>query len=213
MNIITKIEVGKRNKERVANIYIDEEYAFSISAELIYKENIKVKDKIDVDSLKKLADEDNYIKCKNTALKTIERTYKSEKELAQKLALKGYDDHIINRTINFMKEYNLLNDNNYATMYVKDKSRNIGKKKIKYSLLQKGIDEEIIESELEKINNDEVKAIVYEMALKKYKVFSKRENDNYKLTQKLYRFLMGKGYDYDLIKDVVKSIVKSEDFE
>ena len=212
MNIITKIEVGKRNKERV-NIYIDEEYAFSISAELIYKENIKVKDKIDVDSLKKLADEDNYIKCKNTALKTIERTYKSEKELAQKLALKGYDDHIINRTINFMKEYNLLNDNNYATMYVKDKSRNIGKKKIKYTLLQKGIDEEIIESELEKINNDEVKAIVYEMALKKYKVFSKRENDNYKLTQKLYRFLMGKGYDYDLIKDVVKSIVKSEDFE
>ena len=212
MNIITKIEVGKRNKERV-NIYIDEEYAFSISAELIYKENIKVKDKIDVDSLKKLADEDNYIKCKNTALKTIERTYKSEKELAQKLALKGYDDHIINRTINFMKEYNLLNDNNYATMYVKDKSRNIGKKKIKYSLLQKGIDEEIIESELEKINNDEVKAIVYEMALKKYKVFSKRENDNYKLTQKLYRFLMGKGYDYDLIKYVVKSIVKSEDFE
>jgi len=212
MNIITKIEVGKRNKERV-NIYIDEEYAFSISVELIYKENIKVKDKIDVDSLKKLADEDNYIKCKNTALKTIERTYKSEKELAQKLALKGYDDHIINRTINFMKEYNLLNDNNYATMYVKDKSRNIGKKKIKYSLLQKGIDEEIIESELEKINNDEVKAIVYEMALKKYKVFSKRENDNYKLTQKLYRFLMGKGYDYDLIKDVVKSIVKSEDFE
>ena len=180
---------------------------------MIYKENIKVKDKIDVDSLKKLADEDNYIKCKNTALKTIERTYKSEKELAQKLALKGYDDHIINRTINFMKEYNLLNDNNYATMYVKDKSRNIGKKKIKYSLLQKGIDEEIIESELEKINNDEVKAIVYEMALKKYKVFSKRENDNYKLTQKLYRFLMGKGYDYDLIKDVVKSIVKSEDFE
>ena len=212
MNIITKIEVGKRNKERV-NIYIDEEYAFSISAELIYKENIKVKDKIDVDSLKKLADEDNYIKCKNTALKTIERTYKSEKELVQKLALKGYDDHIINRTINFMKEYNLLNDNNYATMYVKDKSRNIGKKKIKYSLLQKGIDEEIIESELEKINNDEVKAIVYEMALKKYKVFSKRENDNYKLTQKLYRFLMGTGYDYDLIKDVVKSIVKSEDFE
>ena len=212
MNIITKMEIGKRNKERI-NIYIDEEYAFSISAELVYKENLKVKDKVDVQLLKKLSDEDNYIKCKNTALKIIERTYKSEKELAERLELKGYDSHIIKRTINFMKEYNLLNDNNYATMYVKDKSRNIGKKKIKYSLLQKGIDEEIIESELEKINNDEVKAIVYEMALKKYKVFSKRENDNYKLTQKLYRFLMGKGYDYDLIKDVVKSIVKSEDFE
>ena len=40
MNIITKIELGKRNKERV-NIYIDNEYAFSISAELVYKENLK----------------------------------------------------------------------------------------------------------------------------------------------------------------------------
>lgn len=33
MNIITKMEISKRNKERI-NIYIDEEYAFSISAGL-----------------------------------------------------------------------------------------------------------------------------------------------------------------------------------
>ena len=78
MNIITKIEIGKRNKERV-NIYIDEEYAFSISAELVYKENLKVKDKIDIEALKKLADEDNYLKCKNSALRTIEKTYNSER--------------------------------------------------------------------------------------------------------------------------------------
>ena len=210
MNIITKIEVGKRNKERV-NIYIDNEYAFSISAELVYKENIKVKDEINVERLKKLADEDNYIKCKNSALKIIERTYKSEKEIRNKLVLKGYDDHIIKQTINFLREYNLLNDTNYAKMYVKDRSRNQGKNKIKYKLIQKGIDENIIEEELNKIDKDEIKKVVYEMALKKYRVLSKRENDNYKLTQKLYRFLMGKGYDYDLIKDVVKSIVKSED--
>ena len=190
MNIITKIEVGKRNKERV-NIYIDNEYAFSISAELVYKENIKVKDEINVERLKKLADEDNYIKCKNSALKIIERTYKSEKELRDKLVLKGYDDHIIKQTINFLREYNLLNDTNYAKMYVKDRSRNQGKNKIKYKLIQKGIDENIIEEELNKIDKDEIKKVVYEMALKKYRVLSKRENDNYKLTQKLYRFLMG----------------------
>lgn len=212
MNIITKIEVGKRNKERV-NIYIDEEYAFSISAELVYKENLKVKDKIDVDALKKLADEDNYLKCKNSALRTIEKTYKSEKELRDKLSLKGYEDHIIKRTMDFLREYNLLDDTNYAKMYVKDRSKNQGKKKIKYALLQKGIDENVIEDELEKLNNDEIRSLVYDMALKKYNILKKRESDSYKLSQKLYRFLMGKGYDYDLIKDVVKSIVKSEDFE
>ena len=212
MNMITKIELGKRNKERV-NIYIDDEYAFSISAELVYKENLKVKDKINVERLKKIADEDNYIKCKNSALRVIERTYKSEKELRDKLALKGYEEHIIKRTINFLIEYNLLNDINYAKMYVKDRARNQGQKKIKYTLMQKGIDENIIEEELEKLNKNEIREVVHEMALKKYKVLSKRESDEYKVSQKLYRFLMGKGYDYDLIKDVVKSVVKSEDLE
>ena len=52
MNIITKIEVGKRNKERV-NIFINDEFAFSVSAEIVYKENLKVKQEIDIDSLKK----------------------------------------------------------------------------------------------------------------------------------------------------------------
>lgn len=211
MNIITKIEVGKRNKERV-NVYVDEEYAFSISAELVYKKNIKVKDKIDVESLRKLAEEDNYLKCKNSALKIIERTYKTEKELRDKLSLKGYEDHIIKRTINFLGEYNLLNDANYAKMYVKDRGKSNGQKKIKYMLIQKGIDESIIEEELDKLDKDEIKNVVQEMALKKYKVLCKRENDSYKLSQKLYRFLMGKGYDYELIKDVVKSIINSKDF-
>ena len=31
MNIITKLEIGKRNKERI-NVYIDDEFAFSLSA-------------------------------------------------------------------------------------------------------------------------------------------------------------------------------------
>jgi regulatory protein len=36
MGKITKIEIQKRNKERV-NLFLDGEYAFSISAELVYK--------------------------------------------------------------------------------------------------------------------------------------------------------------------------------
>ena len=133
--------------------------------------------------------------------------------MRDKLSLKGYEDHIIKRTINFLREYNLLDDTNYAKMYVKDRAKSQGKKKIKYSLLQKGIDENVIEDELEKLDIDEIRVLVQDMALKKYNILKKRENDDYKLSQKLYRFLMGKGYDYDLIKDVVKSIVKSGDFE
>ena len=60
MNIITKIECGKRNKDRV-NIYIDEEYAFSVDMEIVYKEGLKVKDSVDYDKLKKVIEEDKWV--------------------------------------------------------------------------------------------------------------------------------------------------------
>lgn len=209
MNIITKIEIGKKNKDRV-NIFINEEFAFSVSAEIVYKENLKVKQDIDIDYFKKIVNEDNYIKCKNTALKIIERTHKSEKEIRDKLALKEYENHIIDKAINFLKEYNFLNDNNYAKMYVRDKSKTQGQMKIKYTLKQKGIDEELIEKELSMLDNDNIKEVALDLASKKYKTLCKRENDKYKLKQKLYRFLMGKGYEYNLISEVVKIVVNDE---
>ena len=51
MNKITNIEEQKRNKERV-NIYVDNDYAFSLSKEVLLKEKIKVNDIIDMEKMK-----------------------------------------------------------------------------------------------------------------------------------------------------------------
>ena len=53
-------------------------------------------------------------------------------------------------------------------MYVKDRLRSQGEKKIKYSLMQKGISEELIYRELDKISNDDLEDTAYNLALKKY---------------------------------------------
>ncbi|WP_291653507.1 recombination regulator RecX [Clostridium sp.] len=210
MDIITKIEVQKRNKERV-NIYIDNEYSFSLSAELVYKEALKTNEKIDLEKIKSIAKEDDYIKCKNAALKIVEKSYKSEKELRNKLLLKGYDNLTIDKTLNFLKEYNFLSDTNYVKMYVKDRSRLQGKKKIKYDLIKKGINDNLIEEEISNIDEEEEREVAYNMALKKYNVLSKRESDKYKLSQKIYRFLLSKGYDYDIVSYVVKRVTNTDD--
>ena len=206
MNIITKMECGKRNKERV-NVYIDEEFAFSVDMEIIYKEGLKVKDSVDLERLKNIIDEDNYIKCKNAAIRIIERSYKSEKEIKDKLLKKEFDMKTVYRTLSFLKEYNLIDDEKLVSMYVKDRLRNQGDKKKKYSLMQKGLNEEIIERELEKLNDDDLEEMAYSLALKKYSVLSKKENDKYKLYQKLTRNLIGRGYGYDLVSRVVKRII------
>lgn len=211
MNIITKIEIGKRNRERV-NIYIDDEFAFSLSAEIVYKENLAPKQVIDVEKLTRLAREDEFMKCKSSALKIVERSYRTEKEIFNKLITKEYSKESINRTIEFLREYNLINDRNYVKMYVKDKLKSQGKNKIKYNLKRKGISDELIIEELSKIDDEDSKNGAIILAQKKYNELKRRESDQYKLSQKLYRFLISKGYNYDLASDVMKEVIKKDEY-
>lgn len=212
MAVITKIEIQKRNKERV-NIYLDGEYAFSISAELVYKENLKVKDVIDTEKLKAVADKESYIRCKNSALKIIERSYKTEKEVVEKLQMKGYEEKHIEASIDFLKEYKFLNDDYYAEAYIRDKLNSKGSMRIKQDLIKKGIARDIVEEKLAEIDKSSEKDTAKELAEKKLRVIRKSENDTYKISGKLYRFLISKGYTYDIVKEVVKDVMSIDDFE
>ena len=211
MAIITKIEIQKKNKERV-NLFLDGEYAFSLSAELVYKEGLNKNEEIDSEKLKILAEHESLIRCKNSALRIIEKSYKTEKEVRDKLILKGYEENSINKSIEFLKEYNFINDNNYTKAFISDKLKSQGSQKIKYTLIQKGISKDKIEEELSNLNKENEKNIALNLAKKKLDIIKKKENDNFKISGKLYRYLISKGYGYDVTSEVVKEIMSLDDF-
>lgn len=212
MGKITSIEVQKRNVNRV-NVYIDEVFTFACDAELIYKQGIQKDTVIDVESIKEIVKEDEFIKCKNSALRTVEKTYKTEKELKDKLMEKGFEEDTIKKSLDFLKEYNLLNDEKYTEMYIKDRLRSQGRNKIKYSLIRKGVSEEIILDKMANIDDDDENEIAFKLAEKKFNILKKKESDKYKLSQKLFRFLLSKGYDYDCCNSVVRRLTNNEYME
>lgn len=209
---ITKIELQKKNEDRV-NIYINYEYAFSCSKELVYTHKLSSGQQIERDSLNAIASEDNYIKCKNSALKIIERTYKSEKELYDKLIEKGYDEQTIEITMDFLKKYNFLDDLTFTKMYIKDKIKTQGKNKIRFALIKKGISEEIINSVLEEFNTENQNDTIIALAEKKYKTLQKNEQDSRKLYKKLADFLIRKGFQWEEVKPALKQLLNEESFE
>ena len=212
MSKITRIEVQKRNKERF-NIYIDEVYAFSVNGELVYKENLEVNEEVDEERLHKIAQKENLLKCKNTALRIIERSYKTEKEIKERLIEKGYDLESILPVVDFLKEYSFIDDSAYIKMYIKDRIRSQGALKIKYALIRKGIDPNEIEDNLTNLNKDEERNVALELVKKKHSQLVGKENDTYKLSNKLCRFLVGRGYDYALAKDVIKKAMNIDDID
>ena len=208
MGSITEISVQKKNKNR-CNIYIDNVFAFGVSNELIYKENLKVGMMVDEEKLKKISYEENLINCKETALKIIERSYKTKKEMIKRLLEKGYALEEVNETLKFLEEYNFINDESYTKAFINDRTKTQGKQKIKYALKNKGVSDEIIEEELSKLDMEKEKENANILALKKYNILIKRESDKYKLKEKIIRFLISRGYNYEVAKDAVNEILKS----
>ena len=205
MSKITKIETGKRNKERV-NVYIDDEYAFSINMELVYKFGLKVNEEVNKEKLIEISKSENLSKCKESALRTIERSYKTEKEIRDKLLAKEFDIETVDSTINFLIEYGFIDDSKFVSMYIKDRIRTQGRNKIRYSLISKGVNKLLIEEAFSTLDRDDEMERAIILCEKKYLNISKREDDDFKIKNKLTRYVLGRGYDYDIAKEVIKEV-------
>ncbi|MGL4873511.1 MAG: recombination regulator RecX [Clostridium sp.] len=211
MGKITRIEEGKRNKNRV-NIYVDEDFSFAIDVELSYKMGLKKNLEIDEEKIKEAVLKDGFSKCKERAIKIVERSYKTEKELREKL--RGYEflEEQIDYAINFLIEYKFLDDVKYTRMYIKDKLFNQGSNKIKFALERKGINKEVIAEILSEFDKEEEVSRGVYLCEKKYNILKGKETDKYKLKDKLFRYLIGRGYEFSSAKEIINRVINKESY-
>lgn len=203
---ITSIEVQKKNKDRV-NVFVDYEFAFACNMELIYKEGISKGSIIDEERIKEIVYKEEKLKAKSTALKILERTLKTESEIREKLTERGYDENITEETIEFLKSYNFINDENYVKLFVKEKLKSKGKNKIKFDLQQKGVDSHLISEAFLEISDDVEHLKAKELCIKKYNILKKSTDDERKIKEKLFRYLVSRGYDFSLSNGIIKETI------
>lgn len=201
---ITKIE-GQKNIERV-NIYIDREFAFGLTKEIQLKYGLYEGMEIDKRFIEEVLLEEEKLKAKNKALKFLSYRQRSEKEVVDKLKKEGFSQEIIDKTVEFLKGYNLIDDLNFAKNFVMDKSNinKYGPERIKYELYMKGIPESIINKALE--DYDDEYSVALELARKKINSY---KNDNKSaIYRKLGGFLQRRGFSYECILKVLRELVK-----
>lgn len=206
MGIISKIEYQKKNKDRVS-IFIDDEFAFGLHIDLVLRFSLAKGQELDEDFIKDVLTEEDKKKALSYCADVVSKTFKTEKELRDKLKQKEYTEDAINYAIDKLKEYHYIDDNYFANMYVKQKSTSskVGSRMIKQKLMQKGVDKEIINNALEEHIDDELEFNnALELALKKNRSYTNPDTNKNK--QKLSLFLQGKGFDFDIIKKVIHHI-------
>ncbi len=96
-----------------------------------------------------------YIKAKNKALNILSHADQSEKKLKEKLSSE-FDENTIDKVIDFLKSYNLINDSILAQKIVNTNVNlnKCGKNRIKQNLYNKGINRSTIDEAVSELDKD-----------------------------------------------------------
>jgi len=107
-------------------------------------------------------------------------------------------------------ENNLLNEERYAKAFVRGRFRlkKWGRKKILQELRLNKISEYCIKKAMSEIDPNEYDAVLNRLCSKKWRELNKETNEFIK-KGKVYRYLLQKGYEQDLITDTINQLLES----
>ncbi|MFO7657728.1 MAG: regulatory protein RecX [Bacteroidales bacterium] len=123
-----------------------------------------------------------------------------------KLKLKSWkiDARQTDEIVKYLVANRFVDEQRYSGSYANDKFRlnGWGKTKIAYALKMKGIEEEIIRSALQKIDDDNYEQTLRGLLQKKMKTI--KTGNILLLKQKLFRFAATKGYETETINHAIR---------
>ena len=206
MNEITAITPQVKDKTR-CNIYIDGRFCCGLTLETVVKNRLKVGKIVTEQALAEMQLESEKNTALNKALGFLSATRKTEREVRSYLTKKGYLPEVCSYVVEKLREYGFINDEEYAEAYTESAAKRKGNRRIRMELKGKGLSDEAIEGALTGLDPEQeletAKAI-----LEKY---MRGKNPDKEGLQKAYRYLLGKGFDYETTRAAIAAYGELDD--
>lgn len=162
-------------------------------------------------------------KCKGLALRYISLQAKTEGQVEDYLKRNNFDSEYITHTIDFLREYNYVNDKEYCITYYKEASmKGKARKRIEQELMRRKVKNNVIkdafdefESEdneeyrvfLDEAGSDKERALVIGRKMLKQQIEVGKEADK-NFMAKVGRRLMSLGYESQILYSVIGTLMK-----
>lgn len=200
MPVITSIKAQK-NQKRV-NINLDGSFGFGLDLENFMKLQLKVNQELTNEEIKAITDEGEKAKALEKVIAFASLRPRSKKEILDYFRRKNTNVLIHWYLIEKLEKYGLLDDTKFAKWWVEMRlAQGRSQRSMVYDLRSKGINSETIKQVLSEVEINEVKMAKDLIAKKSYK-WEKYEEKIRK--QKMTQYLAGKGFDWNIINDVLK---------
>ena len=208
---ITKIEIQKRNKGRCA-IFLDHEFAFGLDAAIVVQHGLKAGDQITQVQISEILYEEEKQRIKEQVYRFLARRAHSEKELRTKLLRKRFEKSLVEAVILELERQKLVDDAAFAHAFVHSRLRSkpLGEHALRQELRNKGLAETHIASALQKAY-DEKSQVDYARDLIQKKMPHYEEFEDRIKKKRLADFLVRRGFDWELVKEVLEEKFRAED--
>lgn len=200
MPILTAITAQRRNQERV-NIFLDGEYAFSLS--MVTAAYLRIGQQLTDEKVAELRVEDDYERAKEAALNLITYRPRSVQEVRRKLETKEYDEQTIERVVLRLQELALLDDEAFARYWVEQREafRPRSQMALRQELSQKGVSRDVLQNVLGEVDEDDA---AVRAADKKAQQWANLPEDIFR--QKVGAFLQRRGFGYAIVAQATRTL-------
>ncbi|MCM8757880.1 MAG: recombination regulator RecX [Candidatus Omnitrophica bacterium] len=145
-------------------------------------------------------------KAKEYTLRLLKFRMRSESELKHRLRLKGFDEEVIDKTIEFFKNNLLIDDLKFCRLWMEERLKKpYGFYRVKDELRQKGIEEATIEKVFSEIKNNYNEEKVILNILKK-KITTLKDLPAERKKQRLYNFFLRRGFSPEVVSDLINRL-------
>lgn len=205
---ITKITSQQKDPSR-KNIYVDGEFRVGVSAETLLRFGLRTGDEIGADKLRLIEAAEEVVGAKKAALRYLSYRPRTVREVRDKLREKEFGDEEIQKTIQQLEDSKLLNDLEFARMYVRDAvlRKPIGKLALKQKMILLGLERKLIDRVLDEMSQETDQEDAARRAAENFLAKGKHvrdKQDGLQLRNRLANFLAQRGFTWDIISKVIK---------
>ncbi len=196
---ITDMQIHQKDKTR-ANVYLDGEFAFALEMVTVMRLGLKIGAEVSAEVLAEAVFDTEKSVAFGKAVDYLARGMKTVKQTTDYLQGKGYSPQVVEYVIDKLLSYGYLNDEAYAKAYSLQNSGSKGSRRISQELMQRGVGKDLAqESSMQEKDFSLQKATLLAGKYMRGKVA------DVKNCQRLQRYLLSRGYDYDVTSSVVRS--------
>ena len=201
---ITKIE---KFKGKTLGVYFEEEEPVFVNSEIVADFHLKEGMNIPESAVEQIVKANDTRRARERALYLLDARDYSYTELFKKLEV-NYDEDICYEVLNSLAELGVVDDRRYAQRlgeYLIEKKR-FGRYRAAMEMKRRGLSKDLISEILDKYDEDSVVRL-YELVKEKYEQYLTDQ----KGVNRVKNALVRKGFSYDDINAVIKTVLSEED--